>query len=104
MSSQSEVRIADLAGELAKSLDGLEGARLDRDEVRDLLEGLATMASAVTRLLDDLRACPALRTREHELGLLAYQTIHSKLEQSAAAAEDLAVGAEALCRLLPHTP
>ncbi|MDQ0379919.1 hypothetical protein [Amycolatopsis thermophila] len=105
MPSQSEARPADLAPRLAKSLEELQSARLGGDEVRDLLQGLATVAAAVTRVLDDLRACPVLREREHELGLLAYQTIHSKLEQAAAAAEDLEVGVEALCRLLPeHAP
>ncbi|UQS26428.1 MULTISPECIES: hypothetical protein [Amycolatopsis] len=106
MSSQSEAHgSGERARELAKTLDEVEGGRLGPDEVRDLLEGLTALATAVTRVLDDLRGCPVLREREHELGLLAFQTIRSKLEQAAAAAEDLQVSAEALCRLLPeHTP
>ncbi|NIH79314.1 hypothetical protein [Amycolatopsis viridis] len=110
MSSQSEAQgPGTLAGEqaarLAKRLDELVSVALGADEVRDLLDGLDRLAAAVTGVLDELRDCPGLREREHDLELLTVQTIHSTLEQAAAASEDLQVTVDALCRLLPeHAP
>lgn len=108
MPSQSEAErwpgtlAGERAADLGKALDELVSVQLGSDEVRELFEGLTTLATAVTRVLDDLRTSPALREREHELGLVAYQTIHSQLEQAAAASEDLQVSVEALRHLLPE--
>jgi len=103
-SADSEARAAELARELAGRLNGLDSAGLGPAEVRDLLEGMVTMATAVTQLFDGLRGCPALQAREKELDVLAHHTIHSTLEQAAAAAEDLEAGVTELRRLLPSYP
>jgi hypothetical protein len=65
------------------------------------MRGMIDTASALTRILDQLRESPALAQPEDELALPAHQTVRSELEQAAAAAEDLQVTAESLCRLLP---
>jgi hypothetical protein len=94
-------RIITLAGELADELANFNAEELDAAELRGLLRGMIGTASALTRILDQLRECPVLAQPENELGLPAHQTVRSELEQAAAAAEDLRVTAESLCRLLP---
>ncbi|GHG93427.1 hypothetical protein GCM10017788_70790 [Amycolatopsis acidiphila] len=94
-------RIITLAGELADELAHFDADELEAAELRGLMRGMTGTASALTRILDQLRECPTLTQPENELGLAAHQTVRSELEQAAAAAEDLRVTAESLCRLLP---
>jgi hypothetical protein len=94
-------QIISLTGELADELDRFDIEALGPADLRVLLRGMIGTASALTRILDALRESPALAQREDELALPAHQTVRSELEQAAAAAEDLQVTAESLCRLLP---
>ncbi|TNC24005.1 hypothetical protein FG385_19690 [Amycolatopsis alkalitolerans] len=94
-------RIITLAGQLSDELSDFDTHELCAAELRGLLRGMTGTASALTRILDQLRECAMLSRLEHEVGLPAYQTVRSELEQAAAAAEDLRVTAESLCGLLP---
>lgn len=94
-------RIITLAGELADELSNFDADALDAAELRGLMCGMTSTASALTRILDQLRECSVLGQPENELGLPAHHTVRSELEQAAAAAEDLQVTAESLCRSLP---
>lgn len=94
-------RIITLAGDLGDELANFDADGLEAAELRGLLRGMASTASALTRILDQLRECSVLGRPENELGLPAHHTVRSELEQAAAAAEDLRVTAESLCRLLP---
>jgi hypothetical protein len=94
-------KIITLAGELADELSNFDADQLEAAELRGLMRGMTGTASALTRILDQLRECSVLAQPENERGLPAHQTVRSELEQAAAAAEDLRVTAESLCRLLP---
>ncbi|WP_236788784.1 hypothetical protein [Amycolatopsis sp. GM8] len=92
-------RIITLADELADELSRFDADELGTAELRGLMRGMTGTASALTRILDQLRECPVLT--QSELDRPAHQTMRSELDQAAAAAEDLRVTAESLCRLLP---
>ncbi|GHF85790.1 hypothetical protein FHX82_001049 [Amycolatopsis bartoniae] len=92
-------KILALTGLLADELQHLDARELDAAEVRTLMHDLTGTASALTRILDGLRDCPLLTPPGQEPGV--HHTVCSELEQAAAAAEDLRVTAESLCRLLP---
>ncbi|NKQ56567.1 hypothetical protein HFP15_27185 [Amycolatopsis sp. K13G38] len=94
-------RILSLTAELAAELSRFKAENLGPTELHRLMHGMNCTASALTRILDQLRDCPVLTQSENELGLPRHQTVRSELEQAAAAAEDLQVSAESLCRLLP---
>ncbi|MTD53634.1 hypothetical protein [Amycolatopsis pithecellobii] len=95
----SHRRIIMLAGELADELSNFDADGLGTVELRGLMRGMTGTASALTRILDQLRDCPALV--QPELDRPANRAVRSELEQAAAAAEDLRVTAESLYRLLP---
>lgn len=94
-------RIIALADELAGELTNFDANELEAAELRGLMRGITGTASALTRILDQLRECAVLSRPENELGLPAHHTVRSELEQAAAAAEDLRVTTESLCRLSP---
>lgn len=93
-------RIITFVDQLADELTAFDADELETAELRGLMHGMTGTASALTRILDQLRECPALIQPE----LPVQQTLHSELEQAAAAAEDLRVTAESLCRLLTAEP
>ena len=92
-------KILALTGLLADELRNLDARELDAAQVRVLMHDLCGTASALTRILDRLRDCPLLTPAGQEPGV--HRTVCSELEQAAAAAEDLRVTAESLCRRLP---
>jgi hypothetical protein len=94
-------RIISLTCELADELDRFDTEALGPAGLRVLMHGMVGTASALTRILDHLRESSALARPEDELTLPPHQTVRSELDQAAAAAEDLQVTAESLCRLLP---
>jgi hypothetical protein len=94
-------RIISLTDELADELSHVRTETLGPAELRSLMQGMTCTASAITRILDQLRECAVLVESEDELGLPTHHTVRSELEQAAAAAEDLQVTSESLCRLLP---
>jgi len=94
-------KILSLTAELAAELGRVETEELGPAELHKLMHGMNCTASALTRILDQLRECPVLAQTENELGPPRHHSVRSELEQAAAAAEDLQVSAESLCRLLP---
>ncbi|HVW42722.1 MAG TPA: hypothetical protein VHC18_15355 [Amycolatopsis sp.] len=97
-------RIIGLTAELGAELSHFQGTDLGTADVHALMHGMNCTAGALTRILDQLRECPALAQAEDELGLPRHHTVRSELEQAAAAAEDLQVSAESLCRQLSTDP
>ncbi|WAL67312.1 hypothetical protein ORV05_05870 [Amycolatopsis cynarae] len=94
-------RIVDLSGALADELERLETEELGPRELAGLMRGTIRTASALTRILDRLRACPELAQPDTGPGRHRHHAVRRELDQAAAAAEDLQVTAEALFRLLP---
>lgn len=94
-------RILTLSGELADELGRLETGQLGPRELAGLMRGMIRTASALTRILDQLRERPALASPRTAPGRHSHDTVQRELEQAAAAAEDLRVTAETLLRLLP---
>ncbi|HKS47126.1 MAG TPA: hypothetical protein VJT49_18855 [Amycolatopsis sp.] len=95
-------RILRLADQLADELEHFETQPLCAADIRRLLNGMSGTAAALTRILDELRSCPAMAHADNDLGLPTHRSVLSQLAQAAAAAEDLKVTAAALCRQLPR--
>ncbi|KAA9152927.1 hypothetical protein FPZ12_035935 [Amycolatopsis acidicola] len=85
---------------MADALRRFDAGALAPEDLRELLRGMTCTASALTRILDQLRESPGLG--EHELGPSAHRHLRSELDQAAAAAEDLQVTSESLVRLVPQ--
>ncbi|HVV08734.1 hypothetical protein [Amycolatopsis sp.] len=94
---RSTRRVIGLTGELADALSDFDAGVLTPGELRELMRGMNSTASALTRILDRLRERPELVGREPG----QYPSLHTELDQAAAAAEDLQVTAASLARLLP---